>query len=121
MSMILFIGAGVVYAQTVDTGSELFGSYFASFATLVGAVPFVTEFLRGLFKLTGGIGLQIISWLTGVALSFAGWGLGLGMFAGMNWWHVLVIGVGASLAANGVFDTGLITSILKALKILKKP
>ena len=120
ISALLIIGSGIVFAATQGTDSELFGSYFASFASLVGAVPFVTEFLRGLFKLEGGIGIQIISWLTGVALAFIGWGLGLGMFVGMIWWHVLVIGVGASLAANGFFDTGIVLAILKALGIMKK-
>lgn len=96
-------------AVTGDVGSGVdYGSVFATFASLVAAIPFVTEALKGLLHITSPVARQIISWLVGVALAMFAWWLGLGFLDGSLWWVALIYGLAASLAANGVFDTGLI-------------
>lgn len=96
-------------AVTGDVGGSVdYGSVFATFASLVAAIPFVTEALKGLLRITSPVVSQIVSWLVGVLLAMFAWWLGLGFLDGAVWWVALIYGLAASLAANGVFDTGLI-------------
>lgn len=96
-------------AVTGDAGGSVdYGSVFATFASLVAAIPFVTEALKGLLRITSPVIRQAISWLIGIALAMFAWWLGLGFLDGAVWWVALIYGLAASLAANGVFDTGLI-------------
>ena len=95
-----------------DGGSEPSFSWgFGSFAALVAVIPVVTEFLKNAIKPPAGLWTQVISWVTGIAITFAVWLAGLGFLAGVPWWQMLLYGFGASLVANGIFDTGIITSI----------
>lgn len=96
-------------AVTGDVGGAVdYVSVFATFASLVAAIPFVTEALNGLLRITSPVARQIISWLVGALLAMFAWWLGLGFLDGALWWVALMYGLAASLAANGVFDTGLI-------------
>lgn len=93
--------------------------YFSTFAAFVVAIPLVTEAIKGL---TGavGFGAQLLSWITGILLALAGWFLNIpGIFDSLLWWQVLIVGFAGSVAANSLFDTGIITYILKKLGILK--
>jgi hypothetical protein len=103
-------------ANPLDGYSEI----FQTFAALVAGIPLVVEFLKNVFNNPTGWGARIISWGTGLALSAFGWWLGLGIFSEVVWYNALLIGFGASLAANGVFDTGLVTWLLEALNIYGK-
>ena len=49
---------------------------------------------------------------------FVRWLLNLGILETLSFWPAMAIGAGASLAANGVFDTGIVTALLKLLKLL---
>lgn len=96
-------------AVTGDVGGSIdYGAVFATFASLVAAIPFATEALKGLFRITSPVVNQVISWLVGIALAMLAWWLGIGFLEGVLWWVALIYGLAASLAANGVFDTGLI-------------
>ena len=110
--LVLFLFAFVsatFAAVTGDDGASVdYGSVFATFASLVAVIPFVTETLKGLFRITQPIVSQVISWLVGALLAMFAWWLGLGFLDGTLWWVALIYGLAASLAANGVFDTGLI-------------
>ena len=97
-----------------------FDSYFENFGMFVLALPFVVEFVkRQMLPTLTGLGLQILSWSAGIFLSFIGWALKLGMFENLVWWQALSIGAFATLAANGVFDSGVITWFLKKIKFIK--
>jgi hypothetical protein len=86
---------------------------FETFAALVAVSPVIAEILKKtVFKSSSSLVNQIISWIVGLLVTFAVWGFGWGFLAGMEWWLVLLYGLGASLAANGIFDTGIITGIL---------
>jgi hypothetical protein len=91
---------------------------FATFAALTAVIPLATEFLkRILFKDgAGGFAVQLLSWITGIVLTLFGWWLGLGFLSDMSLWMALLYGLGASLAANGVFDTDIITALFDLLR-----
>ena len=94
----------------------------ASFATLTAfivVIPVVVEFIKKIIpKNSPSLIIQIVSWVTGIALAMLAWVLNLGFFAELSqWYEALAVGVGASLVANGVFDTGLITWALNMIGI----
>lgn len=100
-----------------------YGEIFLSITALAGAIPFITEFLKSQFNITNSLTIQIVSGIVGIGLSFAGYWFQLGMFVGIGIWGTILIGIGAALISNGVFDTGLITFILKLLgyEVPQKP
>lgn len=95
-------------------------SLFVSFVALVAGIPMVVELVKSVFKPENKRVIQIISWITGVAVTMFGWWLNLGFLEGLIWWNALAIGFFASLAANGIYDTGFYEWLLKQLGILKK-
>lgn len=95
-----------------------FSQYFETFGAFILIVPVVFELVKRLLGNAPAIIIQISSWIIGIVLAFIAWVLNLGFFAEIvEWWKILLLGLGASLAANGVFDTGLITWILDAIGI----
>lgn len=109
MSVLAFVG---VYAQTVVESAPDYSSAFTTFAGLVAIIPFVVEGMKKIFKSISPIVIQIISWVTGIAVTMFGWAFHLGFLNGLEWWQALLYGLGVSLAANGIFDTGLIEWIV---------
>lgn len=113
---LLLIPIGIFAQSDVITSPE---ALYVSFASLVVGTLLVTAYLKKLFgktPATPNLAIQILSWLTGVALTFIGWGFNLGFLAGLPWYYVLLTGIGAALAANGVADTKIIESILALFK-----
>jgi hypothetical protein len=103
-----------VFEQT-ETENPLDG-IFETFFALAAFIPIAFQFLRKLLlPNAGGIGVQILSWVIGLAITMGGWFLKLGFLDGLSVWMALLYGAGACLAANGIFDTGLITAIFNAL------
>ncbi len=96
-----------------------FQANFLTFTSFVLVVPIVVEFIKRILpKDTSSIAIQIVSWITGVALAMLAWVFNLGFFAEIViWWEALAVGIGASLVANGIFDTGLITWLLSLVGI----
>lgn len=106
----LLCSIGILTAQTVDlpVGTD-YEAYFATFVGIVSVTSIITEFIKKLFKVEPTAWVQrIISWLIGIILGMFAWGFHLGMFNGLDWWQALLWGLGAGLASNGLFDTGLI-------------
>jgi hypothetical protein len=98
----------VVTCESALTLDEIFGTFIA----LIAFIPIAVQFLRKLlFPNTIGLPIQIFSWFVGLAITVAGWALNLGFLDGLSIWMALLYGAGACLAANGIFDTGLITAI----------
>jgi len=122
--MLMVFGAMLLmpFALLASDGSNDAGpisSIFVTFVTLVAAIPLVVEAVKKVIKTDIKIINQIISWITGIALTMAGWWLGFGFLVGLVWWHALIVGLCASLAANGVYDTSIYEYILRAVGILK--
>lgn len=98
-----------------------FGAAFQTFAALVAFIPMCVGVFKKIFvDGTHSLIIQIFSWCVGIVISMIGWGLHLGFLAGLTWYIALAYGFAASLAANGVADTGIIQAIL-AIFIPKKP
>ena len=101
-----------------------FQSSFATFTAFILVIPIIVEFIKKIIpKNSPSLIIQIVSWITGVVLAMLAWILNIGFFAELAvWWEALAVGVGASLVANGIFDTGLITWILNivGIKTVKK-
>lgn len=87
-----------------------------SFGALVLAIPLIVDFFKTKLRMEG-LPLQILSWGVGIVISFIAWWLNMGIFAGLLWWQTLAVGIGVSLASNGIADTGLIRTILSLFGI----
>lgn len=105
---------GQTTAPEVATAPD-FVDYFTSFAAFVAVVPFIVEGFKRAFKTSKGWINIAISWITGVAVALIAHFLALGLFGEFTLVQALVTGFGASLASNGIFDSGVVTKILELL------
>lgn len=109
--------AGTAIAQ--DAGLNL-TDYVATFSALIATSVLLVDLARTKLNLKG-IGLQIFSWGISLLLSFLSFWLKVGLFDGTETiLNVVIIGAAASLAANGLADTGLIKAILSLLGVQVK-
>lgn len=93
-----------------------FMSVFATLASLVAAVPVVTQAIKKIInKEIPGWASQLISWLVGIGLTVFGWFFNLGCLVDASWWQALIVGLGVSLASNGVFDIVFIKQLLELI------
>jgi hypothetical protein len=116
----LFIGAGVFAQEVVPDDPAIpglsFEGIFGTFAALVAAIPVIVQILRNvIFKTASGLVMQVISWIIGLLVALAGWYFKLGFLDGISVWMALAYGAGACLAANGIFDTGIVSLIIDSL------
>lgn len=113
-SMLLIFTVGA-YAQTLvpDPVAE-YANVFTTFAALVAVIPVVVELVKKLVPAITyrSIVTQIVSWIVGIAVTFAGWYLQLGFLNGIPWQTALLYGIGASLSANGVADVGIVQWVI---------
>lgn len=120
MLLVFTIGA---YAQTAEPvqGTD-YASVFSTFAALVAVIPFVVEFVKKIVPAVTKSSrvTQIVSWIIGIAVTFAGWFMHLGFLDGVAWQTALLYGIGASLCANGVADVGLVQWIVAMIAPKKK-
>ena len=80
--MLTYVG---VYAQTTVEPTPDYSSAFTTFAGLVTIIPFVVEGVKRIFKSISPIVIQIISWVTGIAVTMFGWAFHLGFLNGLEW------------------------------------
>jgi hypothetical protein len=97
-----------------DSGlNTIFLTVFGTFAALVAFIPVLVQFLRRfIFPNATGLAAQLFSWFVGLAITIAGWALNIGFLSDLSIWLALLYGGGACLAANGIFDTGLIEALI---------
>ena len=117
----------VLFAQvdTTATGSvsdllSLVGNtdlktFFASIGALAPLVYAITAIINKALKADSDILKQLISWIIGIGLCFLGWFLKIGMFAGIEWWLVVIYGLVAGLSTNGAYKA--VKSFLKLFGI----
>ena len=122
----LFLIPLVTFAQDLpptDWGDIILnpGKWFASFGLFSLLVAFVTTFLNGILKIIKRFPRQLISWGVAIILLIATNLLNWGYAADFTILLTIIHGLGAGLAANGVFDIPLIKSILTALEGILNP
>lgn len=106
---VLMLGfASATFAQTVTVPEVDYNSMIATFAGFVGGVVLLIEGIKTLFPKMEGLTTQIVSWCVGIVAAVLLWWLDVGFVSGMTWYMALLYGLGSSLVANGVADTGLI-------------
>lgn len=108
-------------AQTVSQSTAAFSddylTYFTSLAGLAALVLIITDWLKQLFNFALNYA-QYVSWAVSIFLSLAAWFFQWGIFAGTEWWYILVYGISAGLLSNGLFDWDILKAILTFLKLL---
>jgi len=62
---------------------------------------------------------QVVSWLIGIVFAVLAWLVGYGIFA-ENIYLALITGFGASLVANGVYDSKWVETVINFVKTLFK-
>lgn len=122
--VLLTICVGSLFAQESTSAGEVtevdYGAAFTTFGTLMAAIPIVTEALKKVFKVDGGIWAQVIAWLIGIVIALFGYFFDLGLFADYNWWQSILIGLICGFGANGLFDIPLVSWILQTIFGTKK-
>lgn len=121
IAFLVMLFAPVVLLASDGSDPVGLSNIFASFLALVAAIPLVTELIKKVIKTDNKLANQIISWGCGFTLTFLGWYLHLGFLDGLLWYYALIIGLFASLASNGVYDTQFYSWLLNNLGIVKPP
>ena len=96
-----------------------FTVWVSSFLGITGITIFLTATVIKLFSVTGSGLKQLISWGTGAVLVILLSVLHIGFAKDLLWYGVLAYAVAVSLAANRLFDIGLLQSILSMFKLTK--
>ena len=55
---------------------------------------------------------QLVSWVVGIVCTMLLWWLDAGFVSDVSWYIALLYGLGASLVANGIADTGLVQWVI---------
>ena len=93
---------------------------YAAFPSLSVATILVVGLIVAGFDIESNRAKQ--AWALGVsiALSLAGWLLGLGFLVDYLFWQALVIGIGIGIVAMGLASVDMVKSILRLLGLLEK-
>jgi hypothetical protein len=107
-----FNAPAIALVETVTFSAQTVEGVFATFFALFAFIPIPVRFLRKLLiPDIGGIWAQIFSWTVGIGITLLGWAFHLCFLNNLSFWMALLYGAGACLAANEIFDTGLISAI----------
>ena len=122
MFVMLLVGTVALLAQDVEPPAdwtaliEGFSVWFGTFAGLAAAATFLSGVVNGLVKAQNKFLRQALAWVVGIALAALGNIVNVGFLAEAPWLMTIVYGLGAGLAANGLFDVTLIRAIILALE-----
>lgn len=109
LSLMLMLGTvSAVMAQGTDVSVTDYDAMIGTFAGFAAGVVVLTEGLKGLFPDMKGWVTQLASWCVGIAGAMLLWWLDAGFVSDVQWYIALLYGLGASLVANGIADTGLV-------------
>lgn len=100
------------FAQTGTAPDVDYDSMIATFAGFVGGIVLLTEGIKSLLPKMDGLATQVVSWLVGIVCAMLLWWLDAGFVADVDWYIALLYGLGTSLVANGVADTGFVQWII---------
>lgn len=123
-ALILLVSSSAVFAQTTqstvtDPTSFDFGTFTATFAGFAAGAVVLTELVKKLlgaiFKTIPSWVSLIISWVLPIAASLLFHSLNVGIFEGLTLANTIIIGFGAALCSNGIFDCVSITGLLNLI------
>jgi hypothetical protein len=80
-----------------------FTTIFLSLTALVAFVVLVTDLIVRIFKTEKKLFKQITAWVLSIVLSLIGFWLKQGMFNELTIWATILTGLGAGVAANGLY------------------
>lgn len=112
LCLLLFSVSGFCAQESINSDSD-YVSAFTTFSGLVSVVPFIVEWVKKKFRFLNSKMIQLISWGIGIGLTLFGWCFDLGFLNTLEWWQMLMSGLGVSLASNGLFDTGFIEWVIR--------
>jgi hypothetical protein len=112
VTALFFFCTSAALAAKTEAEAPVYENVLLSFSALSVGVVFFVEAIRRLAPSLSGTVIRAISWLVGIMVCFFGWFNELGFLAGLEWYGVLMYGLGISLASNGIADTGLIQWIV---------
>ena len=123
-ALILLVSSSAVFAQTTqgtvaDPTSFDFGTFTATFAGFAAGAVVLTELVKKListiFKTTPSWVSLAISWVLPIVASIIFNLIDVGIFKGLTIANSIVIGFGAALCSNGIFDCASITGLLNLI------
>ena len=112
LMMMLAVCLPVMAHTAADVPAEDYDTMIATFAGFASGVVLLVEGIKALFPKMEGLVTQIVSWAVGIAAAMLLWWLDAGFVADVEWYIALLYGLGASLVANGIADTGFIQWII---------
>jgi hypothetical protein len=111
-----------IFAQDVPvepTPSFDIMSLFTSFLGFGAGVLVITGLIvKYILKNLSTLGRSIASWVVATLVGFIGWFLQLGIFAGIEWYMVLVIVVSFATGSNIIYNVDWLRALLAMLKIV---
>ena len=123
-ALILLVSSSVVFAQSTqgyvaDTISFDFWTFTGTFAGFAAGSVVLTELVKkilvAIFKTIPSWLSLVISWVLPIAASLLFNALNVGIFEGLTLSNTIVIGFGAALCSNGIFDCASITGLLNLI------
>lgn len=121
MGVLLLLVPVSIFAQTgneTTTGFDIM-SLFTSFATFgIGVLVITGVVTKYILKSISTLGRSITSWVIAAIVGFIGWWLQLGIFAGVEWYMVLVIVISFATGSNIIYNVDWIRSLLAMIKLV---
>lgn len=117
--VVIFAQTEIPIPGTVMDVLTNFTVWAGSFLSVVGLTIFVTATVLKIFNVTGSGLKQLISWGTGAVIVILLAVFHIGFAKDLLWYGIAAYGVAVSLAANRLFDIGLLQSILAMFKLTK--
>ena len=112
LMLMLAVCLPVMAQEGADVPATDYDTIIATFAGFAGGVVLLVEGIKALFPKMQGLATQIVSWAVGIVAAMLLWWLDAGFVADVEWYIALLYGLGASLVANGIADTGFIQWII---------
>ena len=112
LMLMLAVCLPVMAQEGADVPATDYDTIIATFAGFAGGVVLLVEGIKALFPKMQGLATQIVSWAVGIVAAMLLWWLNAGFVADVEWYIALLYGLGASLVANGITDTGFIQWII---------
>ena len=100
---------------------ENFSTWFGTFAGIAALGVFIAGFFNGLLNISKKFTKQLVAWAVCIILASIGNLANVGFLAEATWLMTILYGLGAGLAANGIFDAPLVHAVILAIEqALKK-